>query len=113
MRTLILSVFTILSLTSFAQRFETEADVLLFLDGKKFRNSEVNVSVIFFEQGTQLKVNDIVCYSPDIIVVSETKAVCTYYRISNPEQKVVGIINSKDKTWTDRINGRVYKLVEW
>lgn len=96
-----------------AQKFQSEADVLSYLNGKSFKNSEVGVTIYFSDMGTRLEINGIQLYSPDIKVVSETKAVCTYYRISNPDQKVSGILNAKERTWTDRSNGRVYKLSEY
>ena len=102
--------FLLLTNLSFAQRFWAETDVLYYLNNKSFTNKDVDLTVSFSEMGSQLTFNKIVCYEPDIKIISEFKAICVYYLVTDPSKKISGIINSLENTWTDRSNGRIYKL---
>ena len=94
-----------------AQQFQSETDVLIYLDGKTFTNTSVNANLRFSNSGGTLTINGrLVFYNPDIKVLSTTKALYTFYSTTNPSTKIGGIINSQFNTITDRSNGRIYKM---
>ena len=96
------------SIKVFAQ-FNSEPDVLMYLNGKTFTKESVGVSLSFSEVGSQLSLNgNLKFYQPNIRIVSKNKASVTYIGITDPSVKVGLIVDCTLNTVEDRSIGSVY-----
>jgi hypothetical protein len=95
-------------------RFRDNADVLIYLDNKTFRNDDYDAKARFKDAATVMIINDNgVCVLPQVRIISSYKAIVSYTYQANPSIHPEYIVNSLENTLTNPQNDRVYKLARY
>lgn len=94
-----------LSFNVFSQTkaFESVADVLSYLSEKRtFTNANSNVTLTFSDMGTNLSTGKNNYNSPDVSILTISRAVLKYYLTSNPDRIVNFIVDLKANAILDK-----------
>ena len=91
-----------------AQNFQSETDVLYYLDNKAFSNKSTGVTLSFSDMGSNMRINSRFLFQPEITVLSSYKAYCEYTVADDPSQKIRFVVNSSDNSIVEKGTGRAY-----
>lgn len=112
MRTIFLSTLIFLSTTVFSQtisKFESKADVLVYLNNKSFTSNN-GVTLSFFDMGGRFKSNKGLSYfNPDVILLSKTKALLQYKSLTSSGFAKF-TVDCNINVLTDRTDNATYTL---
>ena len=90
-------------------RFESEADVLVYLNNKAdFTNKNNGVTLTFFEMGGRMRSNKGVSYyNPDVTILTSTRAVVVYESLTSGGIAKI-IVDCKENVIADKSDMTVY-----
>jgi hypothetical protein len=90
-------------------RFESEADVLVYLNNKAdFSNKNNGVTLTFFEMGGRMRSNKGVSYyNPDVTILTSTRAVVVYESLTSGGIAKI-IVDCKENVIADKSDMTVY-----
>jgi hypothetical protein len=112
MKLFFLSFLVLLSFQIGAQtitRFESEADVLVYLNNKAdFTNKNNGVTLTFFDMGGRMRSNKGVSYyNPDVSILSSTRAVVVYESLTSGGVAKI-IVDCRENVIADKSDMTVY-----
>lgn len=115
MKYLIAFIFLLLFSTTQAQSsFESDPDVLLYLvQNSPFTNKDNEVSLTFSDMGSRLSSGRASYFSPEVVIISRTRAVVKYSSLNNYGSSVNFIVDSRENVIMDRSDRTIYKGNTW
>jgi len=89
--------------------FESDTDVLLYLSLQgSFTNASSGITLSFTDMATNLSSGRSQYYSPEVSVLSTTRAIVQYTSVSNPGSSASFVVDSKKNILIDRGNNSIY-----